>query len=286
MNISTLITDINKVVQTNWMTDEIAKEFSHGLAERLRSKEEARRELRISQLGPRCPKALWHSIHTPELAHPIPPWAQITYSYGHMVELQAIALAKAAGHEVTGEQDELYADGVKGHRDCVIDGHVVDVKSCGRYGYQKFQSGSIVGDDLFGYLDQLDGYLLASLSDDLVRFKDTGYILAVNKELGHMCLYEHKARFDRIRDRIAEYQSICSKSTPPECRCGTVKHGSSGNIKLDTQASYSVFRYQCFPDLRTFLYKEKDGYKPVYLVPPITKMPNVIEINRFGDRIS
>lgn len=285
MEISTLITDINKVVQTNWMTDEIAKDFSHGLAERLRSKEEARRELRISQLGPRCPKALWHSIHTPELAHPIPPWAQITYSYGHMVELQAISLAKAAGHEVVGEQDELYADGVKGHRDCVIDGHVVDVKSCGRYGYQKFQSGSIVGDDLFGYLDQLDGYLLASLSDPLVRFKDTGYILAVNKELGHMCLYEHKARFDRIRDRIAEYKSICSRSTPPECTCGTVKHGSSGNIKLDTQASYSVFRYQCFPNLRTFLYKEKDSYRPVYLVPPITKMLNVIEIDKDGNRI-
>lgn len=286
MNISTLITDINKVVQTNWMTDEIAKEFSHGLAERLRSKEEARRELRISQLGPRCPKALWHSIHTPELAHPIPPWAQITYSYGHMVELQAIALAKAAGHEVTGEQDELYADGVKGHRDCVIDGHVVDVKSCGRFGYQKFQSGSIVGDDLFGYLDQLDGYLLASLSDDLVRFKDTGYILAVNKELGHMCLYEHKLRRKSIEERIELFKRIVGRNDPPECTCKTVLHGASGNRKLDVQASYSVFRYCCFPDLRTFLYKEKDSYKPVYLVPPITKMPNVIEINRFGDRIS
>ena len=48
------------------------------------------------------------------------------YAFGHMIEGLAIGLAKASGHEVLGEQDEIYVDGIRGpHRDCVIDGCVV-----------------------------------------------------------------------------------------------------------------------------------------------------------------
>src|SRR3954471_23260274 len=61
--------------------------------------------LRLSQMGDRCPCALWHSIHKPELAEQLPPWAQMKYGFGHMIEAAVIQLAKAAGHEVTGEQD-------------------------------------------------------------------------------------------------------------------------------------------------------------------------------------
>jgi len=77
-------------------------------------------------------KPLWHSIHTPEKAEALPAWAEIKYTYGHILEALAISLAKAAGHEVTGEQDAITVDGILGHRDCVIDGCVVDVKSANR----------------------------------------------------------------------------------------------------------------------------------------------------------
>lgn len=233
--------------------------------------------LRLSQMGPRCPRALWHSIHTPELAEPLPASAKIKYAYGHILEALAIALAKAAGHEVTGEQDELIVDGIKGHRDCVIDGCVVDVKSSSTRGFQKFKDGSISQDDSFGYLDQLDGYLVGSAHDPLVTVKDKGYLLVIDKTLGHMCLHEHELREVSIRNRIRESKEIVAKNEPPTCRCGTVADGKSGNIRLDTRASYSAQKWSCHPNLRCFLYASG----PVYLTKVVRK-PDVVEIDRFG----
>lgn len=233
--------------------------------------------LRLSQLGPWCPRALWYSINKPEEAETMPPYAEIKFNFGHLVEAMAIQYAKASGHSVTGEQDELSADGIRGHRDCVIDGCLVDVKSCSSRHLQKFKSRTIVDDDPFGYLDQLDGYLVGSASDPLVTVKDRAYIWAVDKTLGHMVLYEHKLREAKIRSRIEAYKQIVGLPTPPACECGTVDFGKSGNIKLDTRASYSSFKYACFPYLRTFVYS--DG--PVYLTKVVRK-PDVLEVDRYG----
>ena len=274
MIITTLISDIYSHTQQkqDWLDDAIKQ---------LKRKEprstKSAPTLRLSQMGPRCPKALWHSIHTPELAEQLPPWAEIKYSFGHIIEALAIALARAAGHTVTGEQDELVVDGIVGHRDCVIDGCVVDVKSTSSFGFNKFKDGSIKENDNFGYLDQLDGYLVGSLEDPLVTVKDKGYLLAIDKQLGHMVLYEHTLREGSIRSRIAEYKDIVGRPTPPSCNCGTVADGKSGNIKLDTKASYNVFKHCCFPHLRTFLYASG----PSYLVKVVRK-PDVTEIDQHG----
>jgi len=181
--ISELIPDIYSLVQRkdDWFTDALAIEFNIGLGKRLQSQLSAPKRvptLRLSAMGPRCPRALWYSIHHPELAEPLPPWAEIKYSYGHMIEALAIMLAKAAGHEVTGEQDALQLDGIVGHRDCVIDGCVVDVKSCSSRSFQKFKNKAYDQIDEFGYLDQLDGYVVASHDDPLVKVKDKGVHLS------------------------------------------------------------------------------------------------------------
>jgi len=233
--------------------------------------------LRLSQMGPRCPRALWYSIHSPGEAEPLPPYATIKYSYGHIIEALAIALAKAAGHSVTGEQDELTVDGIVGHRDCVIDGCIVDVKSTTSRGFIRFKDKSFAKDDSFGYLDQLDGYILGSSGDPLVTNKSTGYILAVDKQLGHMCLYEHSLREDSIRERIATYKGIVTLDEPPRCTCETVPQGKSGNVALGIRASYSPFKYSCWPRLRTFIYA--DG--PVYLTQVVRK-PDVMEVDKDG----
>lgn len=238
---------------------------------------EDRRTLRLSQMGPRCPRELWYMVNEPEKGEVLPPYAQVKFAYGHMIEAMAIQLAKEAGHEVTGEQDELIVDGVVGHRDCVIDGHVCDVKSCSSFAFAKFKNKTIAEQDSFGYLDQLDGYMVGSADDPLVTMKDTAYILAVDKTLGHMVLYEHKLRESSIRNRIKAYKAIVGQPAPPACTCGVVPHGKSGNLKLDTKASYSLFKHCCFPNLRTFLYA--DG--PVYLVR-VAQRPNVIEVNKEG----
>src|SRR5271157_3599488 len=111
-SIGTLIPDIYKVVQTDWMTEELANQLARDIAHRLKDGGHNRRQLRLSRLGPRCPKALWHSVHTPELAAPMPPWVHIKLLYGHILEALVLTLARAAGHRVEGEQDELVVSGV------------------------------------------------------------------------------------------------------------------------------------------------------------------------------
>lgn len=281
-NINTLVKDIYGVVgsEEGWFDKALAEEFSGELGKRLVESIRPRDEipsLRLSQMGDRCPKQLWHSIRTPELAEPLPAKARIKYTYGHILESLVIAMAKAAGHEVTGEQDELWVDGIRGHRDCVIDGCIVDVKSASSFSFKKFQDGSIKHDDPFGYLYQLDGYLLGSCEDPLVRMKDRGYLLAIDKQLGGLALYEHRLREGLIRNRIRDYKEIVQLDKPPPCTCGTVSDGKSGNIKLDTKASYSLYKHCCFPHLRTFLY----ATGPVYLTKVVRK-PDVIEVDKYG----
>lgn len=284
-SIHTLIPDIYELInkKDGWFNSELAKSFSDDVAKRLQihlNESKGPPTLRLSQMGPKCPCALWYSIRRPELAEPLPPQAMVKYSYGHVLEAFAIMLSKAAGHEVVGEQDELVVDDIVGHRDCVIDGCLLDVKSCSSYSFQKFKDGSIRENDSFGYLDQLDGYLCGSQQDPLVRVKDTAYILAIDKVLGHMVLYQHEYREQSIRDRIADYKTIVGRSIPPRCTCETIPDGKSGNIKLGVRASYSPFKFECFPNLRTFLYA--DG--PKYLTTVVRK-PDVPEIDRYGNPV-
>lgn len=288
--IHTLVEDIYYQIQQKdgWFTDELSASFANEVAIRLKGQlgeEKGPPRLRLSAMGPKCPCALWHSIHRPDLAEPLPPWAEIKYSYGHIIEALAISLAKAAGHEVKGEQDVLTVDGITGHRDCVIDGCIVDVKSSSSPGFLKFKTGSIAQDDSFGYLDQLDGYLAGSLQDDLVRVKDKAYLLAIDKTLGHMVLYEHQFREEHIRERIDRYKRIVDSDQPPPCTCGVVPDGQSGNIALDLTASYNRFKYTCFPNLRTFLYAGGPRYLTKVVKRPVNKNGPIPEIDKNGKYI-
>lgn len=287
-SIHTLVKDIQELVtrKDGWFSDELARSLSSDIAIRLKdhlgtpASQATRPTLRLSKMGPQCPKALWASVHAPELAESLPPWAEIKFTFGHTLEALAVALSKAAGHLVTGEQDEVTVDGIVGHRDCVIDGCVVDVKSCSPRAFEKLKNGSILQMDSFGYLDQLDGYVVGSYEDPLVTVKDKGYILGIDKVLGHMVIFEHVIRSDSIRKRIAEHKSVVARVDPPECTCGTREEGKSGNIGLDVKASYSAFKHFCFPNLRTFLYASG----PTYLTK-VVRQPDVTEIDKYGNYV-
>jgi hypothetical protein len=281
-SIHTLIKDCQDVL--NDTTGSFARDIAEGACGEVHPRlvaqfaaKEAGGALRLSQMGEKCPRQLWASVHAPSFQEPLPAHAKLKYTYGHVIEALLIALAKAAGHEVTGEGDELYVDGVKGHRDCVIDGCIVDVKSTSSMGFAKFKDKSIAENDPFGYLDQLDGYLAGSQQDDLVRVKDRAYLWACDKTLGHMCLYEHRFRPDKIIQRIKEAKAIAALQSPPDCTCGTVADGKSGNVKLDVRASYNPYKWFCKPGLRCFLYASG----PVYLTK-VVRTPDVPEVNREG----
>jgi hypothetical protein len=240
-----------------------------------------RRGLRLSRLGPQCPCALWYSVHHPELGEELPPQARIKFVYGHIIEHLIIGLAKAAGHEVTGEQDELILDGISGHRDCIIDGCIVDVKSAASRSFLKFRDKTLAEDDPFGYLDQLDGYAVASLDDPLVRVKDKAYLLAVDKTLGHLALYEHVIRERAIKERIRRYKRIIELDAPPTCECGFDVE-DNGNIILDVPASYNSYKLCCDPKVRTILYSSGPKFfkrivkYPMYKGQPLPELTKTL----------
>lgn len=290
--IKTLIPDIRKLLEAKeggWFSPELSNSFASEISSRLTLHFNSTRErptLRMSQMGPKCPRALWYSIHHPELDEPLPSWAMVKYAFGHIIEGLAIGLAKASGHEVLGEQDEIFVDGIRGHRDCVIDGCIVDVKSAASPSFKKFQDGSIAQDDLFGYLDQLDGYLLGSVDDPLVRNKDTAYLLAIDKQLGHMCLHEHKITADRAenyRRRVELYRSIVELDAPPKCECGVQKDGEAGNQILDVKASYSPQKHSCFPELRTIITSRGPKYYTKIIKYPKYQGVPLVEIDKYGN---
>jgi hypothetical protein len=260
-SIYTLIPDVQELLTTKgWWSDEISSYFTDKVSRGLRdaySEKERTPGLRLSRMGNNCPRQVWYSYHHPEYAEPLPSSAILKYTYGHIIEALALTLAKAAGHRVEGEQDEITLDGIPGHRDCVIDGNIVDIKSSSTRGMAKFKdSRSFEEDDAFGYLDQIDGYVVGSSNDVVVLNKKSGFIWAIDKTLGNMVLYEHTVREQSIRDRIVSYKHIIGRSSPPPCNCET-KMG-----RLGLKASYSSFKKVCFPNLRTIIEKGR----PIYLV--------------------
>lgn len=277
--------------QDGWLDDQIAGELGLQVASRLKKQFEPRTaapKLRLSSLGPRCPRALWASIHCPEEAESLPPFAVNKYSFGHIVEAWTIAQIKATGHLVTGEQDALVVDGIVGHRDCVVDGCIVDIKSCSSQSYEKFKNGTLAQADDFGYLDQLDAYVVGSDGDPLVETRDRAFILAVDKTLGKVVLYEHRVREEHIKERIQRYKQIVALTEPPHCECRSVADGESGNLKLDTRASYSAYKYFCNPNIRIFLYTGGPRYlTQVVRKPYDVRLKRYIpEVDRFGNFVN
>lgn len=293
-SIRTLVPDMYELLKSGrsrvaaksgWFSDDLSHSISADIATRLQSSLNSTRDsntLRLSQMGPKCPRHLWYSIHNPELAVPLPPWTVLKFSYGHILEALAITIAKAAGHSVVGEQDEVRVDGIVGHRDCILDGAICDVKSSSSRGMAKFETGSIRDDDPFGYLDQLDGYVCGSLEDPLLKIKDRAYILAIDLTLGHIVVYEHFYRQAHILNRIADHKRIVGLSKPPDCTCGIIDDGESGNLRLDVKASYSPFRYVCHPELRTFIYSGGPRYLTKVVRIPTYKGVPLLEVDKHG----
>ncbi len=282
--IQTLKNDVYEILQKEgWFDAARVADFSANVSAALNQTERVP-GLRLSQMGQKCPCHLWHSVHTPELAQPYKPWTRNVFNYGHIIEAYAVELIKAAGHEVTGEQDELVLDGVPGRRDCVVDGCTVDIKSVNSRSFQTLKTGDVPADIfLRDYLDQLDGYTVAAYEDTLVQVKNKAYIFAIDKQLGHIHLYEHRIREASIRSRIRAFQEIVGEDRPPRCTCGTVADGASGNVKLDLKASYNTFKFCCFPKLRTFIYSGGPVYLTKVVKRPTYKGIPLTEVDRHGN---
>lgn len=278
--IDTLVTDIYKVLQ-----DGLPEEYDEGriqafgetlgriVASRIDGGRSHVPALRMSNIGSPCERKLWYSINASEQREELPPATRMKFLFGDILEALLLFLAEAAGHTVEGTQDTQEIEGVKGHRDAVIDGVVVDAKSASTYSFKKFEDGSLEGNDPFGYVDQLQSYLYAGQSDDKVTDKDRAAFLVVDKTLGNICLDIHK-RKDFPYDALYRYKKeVVNSPEVPERGFEPEADGVSGNLALGTNCGYCDWKHVCYPNLRTFLYSGKPRF-----LTKVVREPKVPEV--------
>lgn len=254
-SIDTLIEDINKYLESyQEVTPEQAQELASFLSQVIVQK--------LSKYRP--PSLSMSSIGKParrlkfELEQPIKPSAKarLKFLYGDILEVLLLWLAKQAGHSVEQMQTEVSLKGVSGHNDAVIDGVLVDVKSCSPQSFKKFRMGTLPHNDPFGYLAQLSAYK-DCLNTDRAAF------FAVDKVSGEMCLYGPDPDFELpdpafTINRITQSLLQDAKDLP---KCySDIEAGSSGNRKLDTGCKYCPYKRQCWDNLRVFLYAKGPEY--------------------------
>jgi len=212
--------------------------------------------LRGSALGTDCDRKSWYENHTEDFPPiPIPPNKRLSFLYGDIIEEMLLFLVEQAGHTVSGAQDTIEVDGIIGHRDCIIDGVTVDVKSSASFGMAKFKDHELSNNDPFGYLHQLSFYLEGSQNDPTLTERDYGAFLVMDKQHGHLVVDTyHKSELPEIQPRIAAKRVQVDKPSMPLRLYSAEPDGSSGNMKLGTVCSYCNFHDHCWPNLRTFLY--------------------------------
>jgi hypothetical protein len=233
-------------------------------------------QLRMSNLGTTCLRKLWYMMNEPEKGEKLDGETRFKFLYGDLIEALALFLADAAGHTVEGAQDELLINGVKGHRDAIIDGVLVDVKSASPYGFKKFKEHTLEGDDAFGYIDQINAYLFASQDDPRLVEKRKAAFWAIDKTLGRMTLDFHDANGVDYAAKIDDIRAVLVQPKPPARGYADVPDGKSGNRKLDTVCSYCAFKETCWPGLQTYAYSTGPRF-----FTSITKEPRVEKAESF-----
>lgn len=278
-SIDTLVEDIYGLFDKEENFDTaLFKQFGanldQGMVDRFNDKEPRVPRLRMSNIG-RPDRQLWMDINFEGDKEKLLPQTLIKFSYGDMIEQLMLLYTKMAGHTVEHEQGEVEVNGIKGHIDAIIDGVVVDVKSASTFSFQKFESGALLeeGNDPFGYLAQLAGYVEA-----LTPGRE-GAFLAVDKTLGKVTLLrvppEVLARY-QVRDRIDHIKEVVEDkdNIPPHCY-NPVPDGKSGNMKLAVGCSYCPHKFNCWPGLKTYFYSTGPRY-----LTKVVREPKVQQVGK------
>lgn len=278
-HISTLVRDIEDVVSRKGGWDTVASEYfkttaSEAMDRRFSLPEERKATLRMSNIGTPCKRKLWYYLNTESKESTLAPSTLLKFAYGDLIENLLLALAKAAGHNVEGEQGEVIVDGIVGHRDAVIDGVTVDVKSVSTMGFTKFKKNELRVDDPFGYLKQLTGYVYGASKDPLVTDKTGGAFLVMDKQHGHLHLdyYNLEHELELFPSALVATKLLATMKTTPHREWEAVPDGKSGNMKLPAACSYCDFKWTCWPGLRGFAYSNG----PTFLTK-VVRVPDVRE---------
>lgn len=279
--IETLVEDINCLLEHGFpqgeVPEELCEEYGKQFAELLKTRlvREAKTGLRMSNIGKPCERQLYYDINSPELGEKLRPETYAKFLFGDMVELLLLFLAEASGHKVEGTQDTQEISGIKGHRDAVIDGMVIDVKSASTYSFNRFKNGELAENDSFGYIGQIQSYLYAAQDDPIVTEKDRAGFLVFDKTLGHICLDIHEKDGKDYEEFFESKKKMVNQPDPPERAFEPEPDGKSGNLKLGVNCSYCSFNSICWPEARTFLYY--NGPRKLVKVVSEPRVPEIFD---------
>ena len=223
----------------------LGEEVAQAVSVALSAENGTRTTLRASNIGKPCDRQLWFDVNGFEGEEPAP-HAKIKFLYGHVIEALLLFLAREAGHTVESAQEEVEIDGIKGHMDAVIDGVLVDVKSAATFSFQKFKDGTLPTDDPFGYIDQLSFYRQG-------KGTERAAFLAMDKQHGHLALFEPK-RFRDVKPRIKHLKKTVKEHDMPARGFHDIPEGKSGNRGLGVECRYCAHKFNCWPNLRVFMY--------------------------------
>lgn len=280
-SIDTLVDDIYGLFlnKDHKISNESVDRFAQSLAEVIKTRLEInngpdeiqnKSVLRLSKLGTKDRK-LWFEARNKRLASEgqgegfidttPEPQDFIKFLYGDIIEELLLFLVRESGHVVEGEQGEVEVNGIKGHRDCKIDGVTSDIKSTSSFSFKKFSEGRLFNDDPFGYIAQISSYCYADNSP-------IGAFLAMNKESGELALLKVNPvdMLDPVK-RAERVKEVVELPEPPAEKCyEPVPNGTKGNMVLHRNCGYCPFKDECWSKdanngqgLRKFRYS--DGIK-------------------------
>lgn len=277
-SIDTLVDDIYGLFEKDFNpSDKDLEEFGKNMAKMISTRVGERKTgegtLRMSALGQPCSRKLYYSVNHAGEGEPLTPQTRFKFLYGDILEEVILFLAKQAGHDVQGEQEEVEVGGILGHRDAVIDGRLVDVKSASSFGFKKFAEHKLLEDDPFGYIKQAEGYLEAAQDDPLVTDKDKFSFLVIEKQMGKITLDTYDKTELDYREFVEDRKRMVSRPLPPPRGFSDEPDGKSGNRKLGTVCSYCDYKHKCWPSLRLFAYA--GGPRFLTEVENLPKVPEV-----------
>jgi len=279
--IDTLIDDIESVIYglggwTRSIALNLGQNIGISASKRFSKPQEPRGYLSLSAVGTPCKRKLWYKVNQPAIGEPLSADLLLRFFYGDMIEELILAMVRASGHKLEGSQDRLDVYGIRGHRDCIIDGMTVDVKSCSPSAFKKFKKGTLRDDDTFGYISQLSSYVYAGKNDPLVTNKTHGAFLAVDKVSGEICLdvYDFTEDLETKEAEMLAAKELVAGDMPKDVIPPVPQSTTSPNTKLASNCRFCEFKKVCWPNLRIFEYAEG---RLEYLVH-VEKEPKVKEI--------
>lgn len=263
----------------------LSRNIAKTIYKRLRDTAKKRRPpsvLRMGSIG-QGDRLLWYNSRDKE-PKVFTAQEKIRFMYGDVLEELMLFFAEQAGHEVTGKQDFLVLEGVRGLMDAKIDGVTTDVKSASPAAFFKFENRSILKpeNDPFGYIMQVSAYAQASQKKPYEECDEAAALFAINKSNGKLTtLVIEDIDQPDVAKRIKHLKKVIASDKMPERCYEDEPDGKSGNRKIITTCGFCKHKEDCWSDandgagLRTFKYS--NGWR---FLTRVENLPSVDEIKK------